>query len=165
MQESFQVVALSGTQFTLLLGASDEELQAYGARRMTVDQAPGYPCRVSLSDASVGETVLLLSFTHHDVASPYRASGPIFVREQALAAEPGRNEIPEMLRRRPRLSVRAYDSAGWLVAADIVAGEELDLAIPARFADERASYLHVHNARTGCYLASVVRAAVSISPV
>jgi hypothetical protein len=54
--------------------------------------------------------------------------------------------------------VRAYDSAGWLVAADAVTGEELEPAIRARFAEEHARYLHVHNARTGCYLAGVIRA-------
>lgn len=34
----------------------------------------------SLEDAPVGEPVLLLPFVHQDSRSPYRASGPIFVR-------------------------------------------------------------------------------------
>ena len=49
-------------------------------RRMRSDQPVGFPCRVSLEDAPVGEEVLLLPFTHQDSRSPYRASGPIFVR-------------------------------------------------------------------------------------
>jgi hypothetical protein len=155
MQQSFRVTALPGARFTPMVGAGDEELQAHGVRRVTVDQAPGYPCRVSLTDASAGETVLLLSFTHHDVASPYRASGPVFVREKALEAEPGVGEIPVMLRSRPLLSVRAYDSAGWLVAADAVAGVDLEPAIRALFAEERARYRHLHNAPNACYQAGV----------
>ncbi|MGE0454861.1 MAG: DUF1203 domain-containing protein [Vicinamibacteria bacterium] len=80
MSTSFRFVALPSDGFEPLFGRSDAELAAIGARRMIVDEKPGFPCRVSPADAKVGETVVLLPFTHHDVASPYRSSGPIFVR-------------------------------------------------------------------------------------
>ena len=83
MTSSFQFIALPSEPFTSLFKLSDGELQSIGARRMVVDNKPGFPCRVSLEDAEVGETVLLLPYTHHETTSPYKASGPIFVREKA----------------------------------------------------------------------------------
>ena len=50
-------------------------------RRVTIDAPHSAPCRVTLQDAAPGEQVLLLPFAHHMAHSPYRASGPIFVRE------------------------------------------------------------------------------------
>jgi len=58
------------------VGKNNEELKLLDAAWITVDTEPGYPCRVSLSDAKVGERVLAVSFSHYNVNSPYRASGP-----------------------------------------------------------------------------------------
>lgn len=157
MNTSFRFVALPSGQFEPLFRRSDEELRAVGARRMAVDEKPGFPCRVSLADAEVGETVLLLPFTHHDVSSPYRASGPIFVRRGAATAAPAAGEIPAMFRHR-LLSVRGYDAEAMLVDAEVVNGTELEEAIGRLFANDSVSYLHVHNARPGCYNCKVVRA-------
>lgn len=156
MGQSFRFVALPSEPFEPLFGRSDAELAAAGARRMVVNEKPGFPCRVSLVDAEVGETVLLLPFTHHDVTSPYRGSGPIFVRRGARTATPGVDEIPTMFEHR-LLSVRAYDGTAMMVGADVVNGGELDGTIRRLFADDHVSYLHVHNARPGCYNCRVVR--------
>jgi hypothetical protein len=157
MKTSFQLIALPSEQFASLFNQSDAELHAVGARRMIVDEKPGFPCRVSLADAEVGETVLLVPFTHHDVSSPYRASGPIFVRSGAIAASPAADDIPAMFRRR-LLSVRAYDAAAMMVGAEVVNGRDLEDGIRRFFANESVSYLHIHNARPGCYNCRVVRA-------
>jgi hypothetical protein len=157
MNSSFQLIALPSEQFAQLFWQSDAELQAIGARRMIVDQKPGFPCRVSLDDAEVGETVILLPFTHHNVTSPYRASGPIFVRSGARTASPAVGEIPVMFRHR-LLSIRAYDVAAMMVGADVVKGSELEDAIHRLFVKESVSYLHIHNAQPGCYNCCVVRA-------
>ncbi len=146
MSTSFRFVALPSDRFEPLFAQSDTELAALGARRMIVDEKPGFPCRVSLADAEVGETVVLLPFTHHDVASPYRSSGPIFVRKGVPTATPAAGEIPLMLRHR-LLSIRAYDAAGMMSGADVVSGSELE-----------AAHFHVHNAKPGCYNCTVVRA-------
>jgi len=157
VSSAFQFVALPSEQFAPLWRKSDAELQAMGARRMIVDEKPGFPCRVSLADAEVGETVLLLPFVHHDVSSPYRASGPIFVRSGATTAQPAAGEIPLMFRHR-LLSVRAYDAGAMMVGAEVVQGSALKDAIEHRFADARVSYLDIHNASPGCYNCRVVRA-------
>src|SRR5262245_14667758 len=98
MGDSFRFIALPSEQFASLFSRSDAELKAAGARRMIVDEKPGFPCRVSLADAEVGETVVLLPFTHHDVSTPYRGSGPIFVRRDARTVSPAVGEIPLMFR-------------------------------------------------------------------
>ena len=157
MNTSFRFIALASEQFASYFGRSDVELQAVDACRMVADEKSGFPCRVSLGDAEVGETVLLINFTHHDVSSPYRASGPIFVRHGAATASPAVDEIPAMFKHR-LLSIRAYDSAAMMVGAEVVDGSELADAIRRLFTDESVSYLHIHNARPGCYNCTVVRA-------
>jgi hypothetical protein len=156
MSATFQFVALRPEPFAPLFELRDAQLHEMGARRVVVDEKPGFPCRVSLADAEVGETVLLLPFTHHDVPSPYRASGPIYVRGGVKAASPAVDEIPEMLRHR-LLSVRGYDRGAMLIAAEVVNGTELEATIRGLFASEAVGYLHVHNARPGCFNCRVVR--------
>jgi hypothetical protein len=153
----FQFRALPAERFQHLSARADEELARLGIRRMVADAKPGYPCRVSLADAELGEVVYLLSYTHHDVASPYRAAGPIFVREGVSTARPAPNEIPLMFRHR-LLSVRAYDEAALMVAADVVQGEVLEATIRRLLDDPKVSYLHVHNAKPGCFNCRVDRA-------
>lgn len=157
MKTSFRFVALPYEPFRPLFDLSDEDLASAGIFRVVVDQKPGTPCRVSLVDAEVGETVLLLPFTHHDVATPYRASGAIFVRKGARRAEPAVNETPPMFRHRC-LSVRAYDAGGMLVDSTVVDGSGLDTAVRELFAKAGADYLHVHNAGPGCFNCVVERA-------
>jgi hypothetical protein len=153
----FQLIALPAERFAPYFAKSDGELAGLGAARVVVDEKPGFPCRVSLADAEVGETVLLVAFAHHDVTSPYRGSGPIFVRRGVATAQPAVNEIPVMFRHR-LLSVRGYDSGAMLIAADVVQGRELEATIGSLFANQRIAYLHIHNAKPGCYNCSVRRA-------
>ena len=155
MNTSFQLIALPSERFASLFSQSDAELQSMGARRMVVDKKPGFPCRVSLVDAEVGETVLLVPFAHHEGSSPYRASGPIFVRSGARTVSPEVDEIPAMFRHR-LLSIRGYDAADMMVGAEVVQGSELEYAIRRLLAQKGVSYLHIHNARPGCYNCRVV---------
>ena len=154
---SFQIVALPLEPFTRFFALDDEALRAKGAKRYVADRQPGFPCRVSLRDAAPGERVVLVPFKHQDADSPYRASGPIFVREQAHRADVAANEVPELLRTRI-LSVRAYDTDGLMIDADVVDGRELELLIGRLFSDERVEYLHVHFARPGCFACRIDRA-------
>lgn len=153
----FQIIPLSIERFSSLLSQSDEELRRIGGRRMVADKQPGYPCRVSLVDAEPGEEVLLVPFTHLGVDTPYRSSGPIFVRVNATTASLEVDEIPMMLQTR-LLSVRAYDAAGMMLASEVLNGSELAENIRRFFSDSRIEYLHVHNARPGCYNCRVERA-------
>lgn len=55
---SFQIVWLSPPSFAALFTMDDAERQSRRAVRMLADRKPGFPCRVSLSDAEVGEEVI-----------------------------------------------------------------------------------------------------------
>jgi len=157
MAVAFRITALPREPFAELFALSDAELAARGARRVVADAKPGYPCRVSLVDAEVGERLLLLPYMHQPTDTPYRSSGPIFVRESARQATPAVGEVPELLRHR-LLSFRAYDTAGMMVAAEVAEGRELEAVVGRLFADGSAAYLHVHNAKPGCYNCRVDRA-------
>jgi hypothetical protein len=154
---SFQIRALPIEPFADLFSMTDEQLRQHGAVRRTVDASPGYPCRVSLMDAAIGESVILVHFEHQPANTPYRAGHAIYVREDATQARPNAGEIPEVLRRR-LLSVRAFDDAGMMLEADVVEGRDLEQAIQRMFGNARVSYLHLHNAKPGCYAARVERA-------
>jgi hypothetical protein len=159
MRSPFRLVALPSEGFRSLTTLDARELRARGVRRMRAETTPCFPCRVSLADAEPGEEVLLVPFTHHDVASPYRASGPIFVRVDAATARPEVNEVPAMLRSR-LLSIRAYDLEAMMVASEVAEGRDLEDHIERAFSDPRVEYLHLHNARPGCYNCRVERAKI-----
>lgn len=151
------VSGLSLEPFQPLFGLDDVELQARGIVRLIADAKPGSPCRITLEDAEPGERLLLLNWRHQDADTPYRSSGPIFVRESARASASVRNMIPEQQRCR-LLSVRAYDTGGWMLDADVVDGSELEALIERFFANPDIRYLHAHNARRGCYACRIDRA-------
>jgi len=153
----FHFSALDIGQFTHLFDLDDEALAKQGIERMVVDSNPGYPCRVSLQDAEIGETVLLMNFEHQPMPSPYRSSHAIFVRERADRAMPAAGEVPAMFRHR-LLSVRAFDASGRIVDADVIDGDNVESLIDRLLANDAADYLHIHNARLGCYAALVKRA-------
>src|SRR4249919_1275324 len=91
---SYVVRGLDPAPFQPLFGLSDDELTERGIVRMTVTEKPSFPCRVSLVDRDLGEQVLLLNHTSHDVANPYRASHAIFVTEGAEQAAEYIDEVP-----------------------------------------------------------------------
>lgn len=152
----YVISGLPMQQFQSLFGLDDAELRERGVVRMTVDSSPGFPCRISLEDAQAGESVLLLPWQHLDADTPYRAGGPIFVRETAREHARIRNAIPEQQYSR-LLSVRAYDAEGWMLDAEVVEGALLEALIARFFGNARVGYLHVHNARRGCYACRVDR--------
>ena len=156
MKTSFRIVGLSRAQFEPLFSLNEKDLAAKGARRVIVEAKPGFPCRIGLEDAAIGETVILLPFTHHDVNSPYQASGPIFVRENAKEARLAAGEIPELVMCRT-MSVRAYDKTGRMLDGNVVPGSEMRAHIEKIFQNPKIEYLHLHNAGAGCYSCKVER--------
>lgn len=158
----FQLVGLPAAPFTPLFSLSDAQLSEIHAQRVVAASNPGYPCRVSLTDAEIGEELLLLPYTHQPAASPYRASGPIFVRRSARQAvvEPG--VLPAYVTRR-FMSVRAYDARGWMTDAAACPGAEAGAVIERLFEDTGVAYIHLHNANRGCFSCAVQRTSSRIS--
>jgi hypothetical protein len=153
---NFLISGLPLAPFVPLFSMTDLELASRRAVRRVVDATPGFPCRVSLEDAPVGETVLLLNHEHLAVEGPYRSSHAIYVRQNAREArlEPG--QVPPMLERR-LLSLRGFTADGFLKCAEVLPGAGLRDAIAPMFEDSAVSFLHVHNAKPGCYAARVDR--------
>ena len=154
---SFHIQALPADTFASLFALDDDALRARDIRRVVADASGGYPCRVSLQDAGEGEHLLLLHYNHHRVSTPYRASGPVYVREAATQALPLIDAVPELLRRRV-LSLRAYDAQGMMVWAEVMPGTDVEQGIARLFAVERTAYIHIHYAQPGCYACRVERA-------
>lgn len=154
---NYQLRGLEPAQFERYFALNDAELAERGMRWMRVDKPVGFPCRISLEDAPVGEDVLLLTFTHQDSRSPYRASGPIFVRPGRPEAARIVNTLPTYLTLRP-LSVRAYDAADEMVDAEVVDGREAAPLIERYLERADVAYLHIHYARRGCFACRVDRA-------
>jgi hypothetical protein len=152
----FHIRGISPQPFRKLFALSDEALARQGIQRMIVDDAAGYPCRVSLSHASLGDEVLLASFQHQDADTPYRATGPIFVSRAATTAFDARNLVPAPVRIR-LLSFRAYDGHDRIVEAEVAEGREFEAMIQRLFARADVAYVHVHYARRGCFACRVDR--------
>jgi len=154
---SFIIAGLDPRPFEHLYGLSEEALARDGAIRMRADAKPGFPCRVTLEDVEPGADVLLVNYEHLPVETPYRSRHAIFVREGADRAARHAGVVPEQLRIR-LLSVRAFDGSGMMTDADVLEGTTLSGRIERFLADPAVAYLHVHNARRGCFAARVDRA-------
>jgi len=153
----FEIKGLDPAPFFSLYGLSDEALAARGARRVTADHAPGYPCRITLEDAPAGERLLLVHHVSHDVATPYRSAYAIYVREGAETAARYVDAIPPVMQARP-IALRHFTAEGNLAGASLAQGESaLRDAIAAAFAREEIAYLHAHNAAHGCFAAEIRR--------
>lgn len=153
---AFLVHALPAQPFRDYFSMTTHELAERRACLMTVDEHPGFPCRVSLADAELGETVLLINHEHQLALTPYRASHAIFVRQGVEQAHPEPNEIPESIASR-LLSIRAFDESDFLAEADVIEGVELAPRLASLLARPEIAYLHLHNARQGCFAARVTR--------
>ncbi|MCI4645105.1 MAG: DUF1203 domain-containing protein [Hyphomonadaceae bacterium] len=153
---SYIVTGLSPEPFKPLFGKSDAELAALGVLRKTADSFPGYPCRISLEDASIGETVLLLNHASHAVETPYRSSYAIFVRENQAASARYVDELPPVFHGRP-IALRFFDEDGMLQGASMERGGALEAEILSALARPDVAYIHAHNAIHGCFAAKIRR--------
>jgi len=154
---SFQLVGLPHGPFAPLFALPDAALLARNVQRVFAATKPGYPCRVSLADADIGEELLLLPFEHQPASSPYKSSGPIFVRKAAVQAHVEPGVMPDYVRTR-LMSIRAYDSKHLMTDALVCAGSAAAAAIQKMFGDTGVAYIHLHNANQGCFSCAVHRA-------
>ena len=152
---SYVVRGLDPAPYQPLFGLSDDELATRGAVRMTVT-TPTFPCRVSLTDRALGETVLLVNHVSHDVAGPYRASHAIFVTEGADEAAEYVDRVPPVFEKRI-LSLRGFDKDGMMADAILTQPGEADTGIRKLFENGNIVSIHAHNATRGCFAARIER--------
>jgi len=152
---SFRIRGLSPDPFRPYFEMTDAQLAAVGALRHRVNE-DGLPCRVSLAHARIGDEILLLNFEHQPAHSPYRSRHAIYVSRGAQRAFDEVDVVPETIATR-LISVRAFDADGMIVDADVVDGKQAAQAFERLLDHKDAAYLHVHNAKRGCYAARVER--------
>ena len=154
---AFRLVGLAPAPFAPFFALTDEQLAERGIQRVVADRKPGFPCRISLVDAEIGEQLLLLPYCHQPANSPYQASGPIFIRSGASQRVADPSEVPPYVTGR-LMSVRAYDERNFIVDAEVCAGADVAKTIRQMFEDAQVRYIHLHNAKRGCFSRRVERA-------
>lgn len=156
----FLVHALDPADYAPLFELDEAGLHALGARRVVATSHPGFPCRVALEDAAVGDELLLVHHRHLVSDSPYRASGPIFVRRGAARAMLAPGQLPACVQGRV-MSLRAYAEDDTMLGCELATAESLAASIGRLFEDARVRELQLHNAKAGCFAFRVTRAAAS----
>ena len=152
---TYRITGLDPAPYKPLFGLSDDELAERGVVRMTVTE-PTFPCRVSLTDRAIGESVLLLNHVSHDVANPYRATHAIFVTEGAEQAAEYVDQVPPVFEKRV-LSLRGFDKDGMMTDAVLTQLGEADAGIRKLFSNPEIETIHAHNATRGCFSAKIER--------
>ncbi|HEX5257668.1 MAG TPA: DUF1203 domain-containing protein [Sphingomicrobium sp.] len=153
---TYRITGIDPAPYRHLFGRSDKELAECGVVRMTVTEKSSFPCRVSLNDREIGESVLLLNHVSHDVAGPYRASHAIFVTEGADQPAEYIDQVPPVFDPRV-LSLRGFDQNGMMADAILTQPGEADAGIRRLFDKPEIVTIHAHNATRGCFAAKIER--------
>ena len=153
---AYRITGIDPAPYLHLYGLSDEELVGQGVVRMIADERPSYPCRVSLTDRDIGESMLLVNHVSHDVANPYRASHAIFVAEGAEEPAEFVDEVPPVFGPRV-MSLRGFDKDGMMVDAILTEPGEAEAGIRELFDNPEIETIHAHNAGRGCFSAKIER--------
>lgn len=120
------------------------------------DAEQRYPCRRCLHDGAPGEEMTLLSYDPFRGDSPYRKASPIFVHKRGCELYRGA-EMPEQQKRRP-MTLQGYDASHMMVnSGSAEGGAEVERVCMEMLGDERVDYLHLHNAKSGCFSVGVER--------
>ncbi|MGH8032746.1 MAG: DUF1203 domain-containing protein [Luteimonas sp.] len=151
----YVVSGLALQSFQPLFGLDDAALRAHAAARMRVDVKPGFPCRVTLEDAEPGETAAVAVAAPRRRHAVSRRRADLRARDRAgkrarPQRDPGAAAQPAAVG--ARLRCRRLDAR-----CEVVDGVDLDALIERFLADPRIDFLHVHNARRGCYACRIDR--------
>lgn len=148
----FRITGLPAEPFQHLFAMSEAEPAQHGAvRRIAADS--GYPCRIGLTDANAGDTVILVNYEHQDADTLYRPRHAPYEREGEHRYD-AVDAVPEQLRKR-LLSIRAFDAKGMMLDAEIAEGKQPEQQIER---NRETANIHLHYACPGCYAARVDRA-------
>jgi hypothetical protein len=153
---TYRIRGLEPGQFTEYFAMGDRALDAVLARRVVASPDGRFPCRVSLDDAAPGEELVLVNFTNHAVATPYRNTFAIFVRKDAQVAADFIDALPPVLRGRP-IALRGYAVDGSLDRAELALKDDVDAMVRDLLADPAVAYIDAHNAKHGCFAARIER--------
>lgn len=151
---AYKIEGLAPEPFEPLFAMSEEALAERNARRAVAD-GPGFPCRITLAEAEVGEALILVNHVSQDAPTPFRASQAIYVRK-ADAPACLIDEVPPIFGTRT-LGLRAFDAQGMLRGALLALPGEADAKIRELLERPEIESIHAHNAALGCFLARIER--------
>ena len=154
---SYRITGLSPAPFAPLFGKSDAELKALNIERIIADAPNCYPDRITMRDAKVGDSLLLLNHQHQPANSPYQSSHAIFVLEGADTPYSATDTIPPVMAHR-LLSLRGFNAADKIEDGRVVEGAQADATIRDMLSNDKIRYIHAHNAAHGCYAGLIERA-------
>lgn len=146
---AYQIVPISHADAARLRDAGGEVYVA--------DSMPGYPCRQCLTDAEIGDELILVSYDPFGSDSPYRSASPIFLHRHECVMT---NEVVPLQLTRRQLSVRSFDADEMMLDAAVIDGSDLEATIDRLFVDPAAQRIHIHNAQRGCWATWVDRSTI-----
>jgi hypothetical protein len=152
---SFQIQGISPQPFLHLYGQPEAVLSQHGAVRVRADDS-GYPDRVELREARIGEHLLLVNYQHQPAATPYQSAHAIYVLEGATKPRIYVDKVPAVIANR-MISLRAFDAQGMMLDAELMNGTGIERFIAHFFDDANVAYLHAHFAKRGCFAARIDR--------
>lgn len=152
----FLIRGLPLENYNHLFFMSDAQLSQHGVKRYVCDAKPGFPDRIEMRDADVGEVLLLINHTSMDKDTPYKASHAIFVREGATKTFEANNEIPPVMFDR-LMSLRAFDHQGMMTDAAIATGAEINAFVENALVNEDIAHIDAHTAARGCFIGRIER--------
>ncbi len=153
----FIITGLDPAPFKPLFGKGEAALKALGVYRYRADSRSGFPCRITLEDAPVGRSLLLVNHVSRTDDGPYRASHAIFVAEDAVEAARFENAVPPLMQGRV-LSLRGFDREGMMAQAELCQPGEADAALRRLLTERTIVEVDIHTAVRGCFLARARRA-------
>lgn len=153
---AFVIRGIDPSPYADLWSATDDALARHQAKRVTVAAFPGYPDRIGLDDAPLGEEVLLVNHEHLPVETPYRSRYAVYLRRGLQEPAEYRDQVPPALARRT-LSVRAFSREDEAIDARIVEGSALAPVLEDMLNQPLAAYIHIHYAAFGCFAARADR--------
>ena len=117
----------------------------------------GPPLRCCLTEAEVGARVALVAHRPFPGDGPYAKVGPVYIHADACAGYRRTDRYPEPFRHRTQV-LRAYGHDGRIVDAELVPGEQAEVAITRLLSNPAVAFLHSRNVLYGCYMFAVHRA-------
>jgi len=153
---TYMIRGLDPADFKPLFAMADGELAERRVVRVTADSDHGFPCRVSLEDATSGEELVLTHHTSHDVDTPFRHSYAIYVRKEADQAAEYIDRCPPVFEGRP-IALRCFSGEGMLIGAQLALPGSADEAIREALSALDVAYIDAHNAAHGCFAARITR--------
>ena len=150
----YQVVAISEEVARLVRETLKSPRYGHPAH---VEVANGYgPCRLCLQTFAEGQDErILFTYNAFEGVKGLPSPGPIFIHRAPCQRFEAAGFPPD-LRRLP-LVLEGYGRGSWLLLQEVVANDDVDLAIKKLFAQPAVEYIQLRNAEAGCFMARIER--------